>query len=51
MRGRTFKHVLANNLTQARKSVNGGTKGIDEVNGAYNAWIKVIKESKAGAIA
>ena len=51
MRGRTFKHVLANNLTQARKSVNGGTKGIDEVNGAYNEWIKVIKESKAGAIA
>jgi hypothetical protein len=51
MRGRTFKHVLSNNLTQARKSVNGGTKGIEEVNGAYNEWIKVIKDSKAGAIA
>jgi hypothetical protein len=51
MRGRTFKHVLANNLTQARKSVNGGTKGINEVNGAYNAWLKALKESKSGATA
>jgi hypothetical protein len=51
MRGRTFKYVLANNLEKARRSVNGGTKAIEEVNGAYNAWIKVIKESKAGAIA
>ena len=46
MRGRTFEHVLANNLTKARKSVNGGTKGIDHVNGAYNAWIDVLKNSK-----
>lgn len=47
MRGRTFKHVLAGNLTQARKSVNGGTKGIDEVNGAYNDWLNVLKGSVA----
>jgi hypothetical protein len=51
MRALTFKFVLANNLTKARKSVNGGDKGLEEVNGAYNAWIKVIKESKADAIA
>jgi hypothetical protein len=50
MRGRTFKYVLANNLLQARKSVNGGDKGIREVNGAYNEWIKVLKESKVSAI-
>jgi len=51
MRGRTFKYVLTNNLEKARRSVNGGTKGIEEVNGAYNTWIKVIKESKVDAIA
>ena len=50
MVGRTFKHVRANNLTQARKSVNGGTKGIDDINAAYNAWVNVLKESKAGAV-
>jgi predicted chitinase len=49
MRGRTFKHVLANNLTQARRSVNGGTKGIDEVNGAYNSWLDVLKNSVSNA--
>lgn len=43
MRGRTFKHVLNNDLTRARKSVNGGTKGIAEVNGAYSAWLNVLK--------
>jgi hypothetical protein len=43
MRGRTFKHVLNNDLTKARKSVNGGTKGIAEVNGAYSAWLNVLK--------
>ncbi len=47
MRGRTFKHVLAGNLTQARKSVNGGTKGLNEVNGAYNDWLNVLKQSVA----
>ena len=49
MRGRTFKHVLANNLTQARKSVNGGTKGLEEVNGAYNSWVDVLKNSVPNA--
>jgi hypothetical protein len=54
MRGaKTFKYVLANNLKKARQSVNGGTKSINEVNGAYDEWIKVLKESKSnsGAIA
>jgi hypothetical protein len=45
MRGRTFKHVLAGDLTRARKSVNGGTKGINEVNSAYNNWVKILKDS------
>ncbi len=45
MRGRTFKHVLAGNLTQARKSVNGGTKGLSEVNGAYSDWVQTLKSA------
>jgi hypothetical protein len=40
MKGRTFKYVLSGDLKQARKSVNGGTKGINEVNGAYKAWLE-----------
>jgi hypothetical protein len=43
--GKTFKHVKSNNLTQARKSVNGGTKGLSEVNGAYNDWLKIFEKS------
>jgi hypothetical protein len=42
--GRTFKHVKSNNLTQARKSVNGGTNGLSEVNGAYNDWLRIFKK-------
>jgi hypothetical protein len=36
---KTFKKVLNGDLTAARRSVNGGKKGIDEVNGAYKAWL------------
>ena len=45
MRGLTFKWVLVGNLTKARKSVNGGSKGIDEVNGAYQSWLDILKNS------
>lgn len=38
----TFKKVLNGDLTAARKSVNGGTKGINEVNGAYKAWLNAF---------
>ena len=50
MRGRTFKHVLNNDLTKARKSVNGGTKGIAEVNGAYSAWLNVLKSLSSAVV-
>ena len=40
---RTFKYVDSD-LTAARKSVNGGTKGKDEVNEEYNLWLKVLNE-------
>lgn len=39
---RTFKHVSNGNLILARKSVNGGTKAINEVNEAYNAWLNIF---------
>lgn len=56
MRGRTFKYLLDPNakfttkkgswtgLEAARRSVNGGTKGLEEVNGAYNDWVNVLKQ-------
>ena len=40
----TFDFVKEGDLTRARKSVNGGTKDIDEVNGAYNAWIGIFQK-------
>lgn len=40
---RTFKYVDSN-LTQARKSVNGGTKGLNDVNAEYNLWLKVLEK-------
>tara|TARA_R100000988_G_C4002686_1_gene170175 strand:- start:172 stop:897 length:726 start_codon:yes stop_codon:yes gene_type:complete len=40
---RTFRYVDSD-LTAARKSVNGGTKGKDEVNAEYNLWLNVLKE-------
>ena len=43
---RTFKH-LPNNLKSARKSVNGGTNGLDEVNHAYEVWLNVFKQLTA----
>lgn len=37
-----YKHVIEGDLTTARKRVNGGTKGIDEVNGAYKDWLSIL---------
>lgn len=44
---RTFEKVLKGDLTSARKSVNGGTKGLNEVNGAYNAWLNIFSDFKS----
>lgn len=48
MRERTFSKVLGNNLTSARKSVNGGTNGLAEVNAAYQDWVNVLKSAAGG---
>jgi hypothetical protein len=42
--GRTFKHVRNNDLIKARKSVNGGTNGLSEVNSAYYDWLKIFQK-------
>lgn len=41
----TFSKVKKGDLTAARKSVNGGTNGIQEVNGAYRTWLNIINSS------
>lgn len=40
-----FKYAKSGDLKTARKRVNGGTKGLAEVNGAYNDWLKVFNKS------
>ena len=47
MNARTFKYVNEDNLTQARKSVNGGTKGVDRTNQTYYKWLNVFKNPNA----
>jgi predicted chitinase len=47
LKARTWKHVDSGDLTRARKSVNGGTKGIDAVNKEYNRWIGILKKKAA----
>lgn len=42
--GRTFKYVNRGDLTNARKSVNGGTRGLSEVNSAYNFWLSILND-------
>lgn len=40
---RTFKYVNKGDLYYARKSVNGGTKGLDEVNSTYKFWLSIFE--------
>ena len=39
---KTFKYVNRDNLTQARKSVNGGTKGVSDTNREYQMWLNIL---------
>ena len=43
LKKRTFKYVDKNDFTKARKSVNGGTKGLDTTNKEYNLWLQVFQ--------
>lgn len=40
----TFDYVDDNNLTQARISVNGGTKSLNLVNDTYYFWLPILKK-------
>ncbi len=39
---RTFKYVNKDDLTKARKSVNGGTKGLNDTNNEYQRWLTIF---------
>jgi predicted chitinase len=43
----TFDLARDNDLTLARKSVNGGSKGLSEVNTAYGFWKNLLKKNNA----
>ena len=43
---RTWKYVNKGDLYWARKSVNGGTNGINEVNSAYSFWMGIFNNPK-----
>lgn len=47
MKARTFSKVNAGDLTKARKSVNGGTNGLEACNNLYNKWYKILTECGA----
>lgn len=40
---KTFKHVNNGDLTKARISVNGGTKGVDRTNKSYYRWLSIFQ--------
>lgn len=39
---KTFKYVNKGDLNQARKSVNGGTKGVADTNREYERWLNIF---------
>jgi len=41
---KTYKYVNADDLTRARKSVNGGTKGVQRTNDSYYRWLNVFQD-------
>ena len=46
LKRRTFEYVNSGDLTRARKSVNGGTRGVDKVNASYDRWMLVFQNPK-----
>ena len=45
----TFDMARDGDLTKARKSVNGGSKGLAEVNKYYNLWKEIIQNNLGGS--
>jgi len=46
----TFDIARDGNLTLARKSVNGGSKGLSEVNSNYDLWKQILEKNKSTGI-
>ena len=46
----TFDLARDNDLTLARKSVNGGTKDLDGINNAYGFWKNILKKNNAKVV-
>jgi predicted chitinase len=46
----TFDLARDNDLTLARKSVNGGTKDLDGINTAYGFWKNILKKNNAKVV-
>jgi predicted chitinase len=46
----TFDLAKDNDLTLARKSVNGGTKDLDKINTAYVFWKNLLKKNNAKVV-
>ena len=44
LKAKTWKYVESGDLTRARRSVNGGTKGLSEVNKEYQMWLNIFKK-------
>ena len=44
LKRKTFKYVNKNDLYNARKSVNGGTKGLDDTNYEYERWLNILNQ-------
>ncbi len=44
----TFDMAKDGDLTKARKSVNGGSKGLDEVNKYYELWKEILQNNLGG---
>tara|TARA_R110002153_G_scaffold168417_4_gene321156 strand:- start:260 stop:976 length:717 start_codon:yes stop_codon:yes gene_type:complete len=42
LKRKTFKYVNKGDLNQARKSVNGGTKGVADTNREYERWLNIF---------
>ena len=47
LKRRTWKYVNQGDLTGARKSVNGGTKGVERTNREYERWMDILKKNSA----
>ena len=46
LKEKTWKYVDKGELTLARRSVNGGTRGEDKVNSEYNKWLEAFKQDE-----